>query len=167
MIDLPFNYARVLYDGNIASEDLETTRGLLTGELELTDALENPLIRKSEKQRVIDRLFPESVRSFVKVMSDNDDIACAQEMFEAYDELVRRRENTIEAVFTYVTEPDDAQIEGLKAKIAKDYGKKHVDLRLEYDPSIIGGFILSVGENVYDQSIRTSMARMKRHFAER
>lgn len=32
MIDLPFNYARVLYDGNIASEDLETTRGLLTGE---------------------------------------------------------------------------------------------------------------------------------------
>ena len=35
------------------------------------------------------------------------------------------------------------------------------------DPSIIGGFVLSVGEQVYDQSLRTSMAKMKRHFAER
>ena len=101
------------------------------------------------------------------MMSDNDDVACAPEMFEAYDSLVRQSENAIEAVFTYVTKPDDAQIEGLKAKIAKDYGKERVELRLEHDPSIIGGFVLTVGEEVYDQSIRTSMAKMKRHFAER
>lgn len=79
---------------------------------------------------MIEKLFPKSVQSFVKVMSDNGDIACAPEMFEAYDELVRKQENTIEAVFTYVTEPDDAQIEGLKAKIARDYGKDRVDLKL-------------------------------------
>lgn len=167
MIDLPFNYARVLYDEKISSKDLKKMRGLLTGAPELTDALDNPLIRRSEKRSVIEKLFPESVRSFVKVMSDNGDIACAPEMFEAYDELVRKQENTIEAVFTYVTEPDNAQVEALKAKIARDYGKDRVDLRLECDPSIIGGFILTVGEKVYDQSIRTSMARMKRHFAER
>ena len=134
---------------------------------ELADALINPLIRKSEKRDVIEKLFPQSVWSFVKVMSDNDDIACSSEMFEAYDQLVREKENTIKAVFTYVTKPDDAQIKSLKSKIAKDYGKEKVELRLEEDPSIIGGFILTVGEEVFDQSIRTSMAKMKRHFAER
>ena len=160
MMDLPFNYARVLYDEKISSKDLKKMRELLTGAPELSDALDNPLIRRSEKRSVIEKLFPKSVQSFVKVMSDNGDIACAPEMFEAYDELVRKQENTIEAVFTYVTEPDDAQID-------RDYGKDRVDLKLECDPSIIGGFILTVGEKVYDQSIRTSMARMKRHFAER
>ena len=167
MIDLPLNYARVLYDMNIDPENLSTARSLLTESPELADALINPLIRKSEKRNVIEKLFPKSVWSFVKVMSDNDDIACSSEMFEAYDHLVREKENTIEAVFTYVTKPDDAQIESLKSKIAKDYGKEKVELRLEEDPSIIGGFILTVGEEVFDQSIRTSMAKMKRHFAER
>ena len=100
-------------------------------------------------------------------MSDNGDVGCASEMFDAYDGIVREKENTVEAVFTYVTKPDDAQIESLKAKIARDWGKKSVKLRLQEDPAIIGGFILTVGEQVYDQSIRTSMAKMKRHFAER
>lgn len=167
MIDLPLNYARVLYDMNIDPESLNQARYLLTESPELAEALVNPLVRKSEKRNVIEKLFPESLWSFVKVMSDNDDTAYAAQMFEAYDNIVREKENTIEAVFTYVTKPDDAQVERLKAKIAADWGKTNVELRLQEDPSIIGGFILTVGEEVYDQSLRTSMAKMKRHFAER
>ena len=131
------------------------------------EALANPFVSRPNKHSVIEKLFPEAVWNFVKVMSDNDDTACAPQMFEAYDSIVRERENTIEAVFTYVTKPDDAQVESLKAKIAADWGKAKVELRLQEDPSIIGGFVLSVGEQVYDQSLRTSMAKMKRHFAER
>lgn len=167
MIDLPLNYARVLYDMDIDSENLNKTRSLLTESPELAEALVNPLVLKSEKRRVIEKLFPKPVWGFIKVMSDNDDIVYAGEMFEAYDGLVREKEKTVDAVFTYVTKPDKAQIEGLKAKIAKDYGGKKVNLRLEQDESLIGGFILTVGERVYDNSIRTSMAKMKRHFAER
>ena len=167
MIDLPLNYARVLYDMNIDPETLSTARSLLTESPELVEALVNPLVRRSEKRNIIEKLFPESLWNFLKVMSDNGDVGCASEMFDAYDGIVREKENTVEAVFTYVTKPDDAQIESLKAKIARDWGKKSVKLRLQEDPAIIGGFILTVGEQVYDQSIRTSMAKMKRHFAER
>ena len=123
MIDLPANYARVLFDMNIEAEQVEEMRSLLTESAELSEALMNPLVRKVEKRNVIDKLFPQSVRSFVKVMSDNDDIECAGEMFEAYDAMVRERDETVKATFTYVTKPDDAQIEQLKKKIAKDYKK--------------------------------------------
>lgn len=167
MIDLPVNYARVLFDMNIESEQTEQMRVLLTESKELREALLNPLVRKAEKRSVIDKLFPESVRSFVKVMSDNDDIECIDEMFEAYDAMIREREDTVKAVFTYVTKPDDAQIEQLKKKIAKDHNKKNVVLQLVHDPSIIGGFVLAVGDSVLDQSVKTSMTRLQRHFAER
>ncbi len=167
MMDLPLNYARVLYDMNIEPEDLTVARDLLTGSPELMEALESPLVRRDEKERVIDRLFPESVRSFVKVMTGSGAVGCAAAMFDAFDDIVRRKNETVKAVFTYVTEPDQRQIEGLKAKIARDHGKKNVELILEKDPSILGGFILTVGETVYDQSVRTSIAKMKRHFAER
>ena len=113
MIDLPLNYARVLYDMNIDPENLNKARSLLTESPELMEALVNPLIRKSEKRNVIEKIFPESLWSFVKVMSDNDDTACAPQMFEAYDSIVRERENTIEAVFTYVTKPEGQNRGGL------------------------------------------------------
>ena len=167
MIDLPANYARVLFDMNIEAEQVEEMRSLLTESAELTEALMNPLVRKVEKRNVIDKLFSQSVRSFVKVMSDNDDIECAGEMFEAYDAMVRERDETVKATFTYVTKPDDAQIEQLKKKIAKDYKKKNVVLELEQDKSLIGGFVLTVGDTVLDQSVKTSMTRLQRHFAER
>lgn len=167
MIDLPANYARVLFDMNIEAEQVEEMRSLLTESAELTEALMNPLVRKVEKRNVIDKLFSQSVRSFVKVMSDNDDIECAGEMFEAYDAMVRERDETVKATFTYVTKPDDAQIEQLKKKIAKDYNKKNVELELEQDKSLIGGFVLTVGDTVLDQSVKTSMTRLQRHFAER
>ena len=167
MIDLPVNYARVLFDMKIESGQIEETRELLTGSPELFDALVNPLVRKSEKRNVIEKLFPQSVQSFVKVMSDNDDVALATEMFDAYDALVRKDNDTVKAVLTYVTKPDDAQIEQLKKKIAKDYNKKNVALQLVEDPSIMGGFILTVEDSVLDQSVKTSMKKLKRHFAER
>ena len=167
MIDLPVNYARVLFDMNLDTEPVEEMRALLTESAELKDALCNPLFRKAEKRRVIDRLFPESTRSFVKVMCDNDDIGCTDEMFDAYDAMVREREETVKAVFTYVTEPDEAQVERLKKKIAKDYNKKNVELELVQDPSLIGGFVLTVEDSVLDQSVKTSMTRLKRHFTER
>lgn len=167
MIDLPVNYARVLFDMNLDPEPVKEMRALLTESAELEDALCNPLFRKAEKRRVIDRLFPESTRSFVKVMCDNDDIGCSGEMFDAYDAMVREREETVKAVFTYVTEPDEAQVGRLKKKIAKDYNKKNVELELVHDPSLMGGFVLTVEDSVLDQSVKTSMTRLKRHFTER
>jgi len=167
MIDLPVNYARVLFDMNVESEQIEQMRGLLVESADLRNALIHPLFRKNEKRNVIDKLFPQSVRSFVKVMSDNDDIDCAVEMFDAYDAMVREKANTVTATFTYVTEPDDAQIKQLKKKIAKDYNKKNVDLKLVQDPSLIGGFVLTVEGYVLDQSVKTSMTKLQRHFTER
>jgi F-type H+-transporting ATPase subunit delta len=167
MIDLPVNYAKVLFDMNIESEQIEEMRELLTESAELRDVLINPLFKKAEKRNVIDKLFPQSVRSFVKVMSDNDDIECADEMLDAYDAMIREKEETVKAAFAYVTEPDDAQIEQLKKKIAKDYNKKNVVLQLVHDPSLIGGFVLTVEDSVLDQSVKTSMTKLKRHFTER
>jgi F-type H+-transporting ATPase subunit delta len=167
MIDLPVNYAKVLFDMNIESEQIEEMRELLTESAELRDVLINPLFKKAEKRNVIDKLFPQSVRSFVKVMSDNDDIECADEMLDAYDAMIREKEETVKATFAYVTEPDDAQIEQLKKKIAKDYNKKNVVLQLVHDPSLIGGFVLTVEDSVLDQSVKTSMTKLKRHFTER
>ncbi len=167
MIDLPVNYAKVLFEMDFGAEHVEAARRLLTESKELREALTNPLVRKSEKRSVIEKLFPQPMWNFFKVMSDNGDIDCAEEMFAAYDSLELAKRDTIRGVLTYVTKPDDAQIKRLKKKIAKDYNKGNVVLELVEDPSLIGGFVLTIGDSVLDQSVKTSMKKLKRHFTER
>lgn len=167
MTSIPDNYARVLFDLNLDPGDIETARVLLTESKELTEALTSPIISRAEKRVVIDKLFPESIRDFIKVMSDYGDVESAEETFSAYDALVLDSRNAVSAEFAYVTEPDDAQISRLKQKIAKDYNKDSVELNLVGDKSLIGGFVLTVGDYVLDQSVKTSIQKLRRHFAER
>ena len=107
------NYAKVLMDMNIAGEDIDSMRALLNDEA-LYGALANPFVERQAKHSVIEKLFPAAVVNFVKVMSDNGDITLAGDMIEAYDQLVLDRGNVVRATFTYVTKPDDAQVEKLK-----------------------------------------------------
>ena len=167
MTNLPENYARVLFDLNLESEQVQQARELLEESEELREVLVSPIVTKADKRKVIDGLFPEAMRNFIKVMSDNGDIGIAEDMFGAYDALIRERDGVVRATFTYVTAPDEAQVEKLKNKIAKDHGKQSVELHLVEDQSLIGGFILTVGDYVLDQSVKTSVQKLRRHFAER
>lgn len=167
MTNLPENYARVLFDLNIEPEQVREARGLLEESSELSEALMSPIVTRADKRKVIDRLFPAETRSFVKVMSDNGDIGIAEDVFRAYDALIRKRDDVAYATFTYVTAPDEAQVEKLKKKIAEDYGKQNVELHLEEDKSLLGGFVLTVEDLVLDRSVKTSIDRLRRHFAER
>ena len=160
------NYAKVLIDVDIAEESIAMMRELLTNK-EVFEALGNPFVSRQNKHSVIEKLFPEAVCNFVKVMSDNGDITLTDDMLQAYDQLVLDRKNMVLATFTYVTKPDDAQVEKLKNLICKQYGKDGVELTLKEDPSLVGGFILSVGDSMLDKSLRTAILKMQRHFAVR
>ena len=80
------NYAKVLMDMNIAPEKVDDMRALLTNEM-VYEALANPFVSRPNKHSVIEKLFPEAVWNFVKVMSDNGDIVLAEDMFQTYDQL--------------------------------------------------------------------------------
>ena len=160
------NYAKVLFDAKVPGKDVAESRRLMAAS-ELTQALENPFVSKRSKRAVIDALFPVTTRNFFKVMCDNGDLSAVGEMFEVYDKMVRRESNTVRAVFTYVTRPDEAQIEKLKQVVCKQYHASAVELRLEENDSLIGGFLLTVEDFVLDKSLRTAIGKMSRHFAVR
>ena len=160
------NYAKVLMEMHVAEEDIAAMRALLADEA-LYEALENPFVSRQNKHSVIEKLFPAAVCNYVKVMSDNGDIVHAGDMLNAYDALVREQNNVARATFTYVTKPDDAQVEKLKAFVCRKYGKTSVELELVEDASLVGGFILTVGDSVLDKSLKTAIHKMQRHFAVR
>ena len=145
---ISMTYGQVLFELGIKKESLQKAQDMLHENEELLSALENPTITKKEKENVVEKLFSDDIKSFLKVVCDNDDIACFDEAVEYYDELKRKTDKIIKAEFDYVTMPKDEQAD-------------KVELTLKEEKDLIGGFVLKVGDHVYDNSLSGKMRKLQ------
>ena len=143
-------YGQVLFELGIKKESLQKAQDMLHENEELLSALENPTITKKEKENVVEKLFPDDIKSFLKVVCDNDDIACFDEAVEYYDELKRKTDM-----------PKDEQLERIKQYLMKQYQADKVELTLKEEKDLIGGFVLKVGDHVYDNSLSGKMRKLQ------
>ena len=157
---ISMTYGQVLFELGMKKESLQKAQDMLHENKELLRALENPMITKKEKENVVDKLFSDDLKSFLKVVCDNDDIDCFDEAVEYYDELKRKTDKIIKAEFDYVTMPKDEQLERIKQYLMKQYQADKVDLTLKEDADLIGGFVLKVGDHVYDNSLKGKMRKL-------
>lgn len=151
------NYAKALFDLNISVECIQNSKDIFLKNRELLDVLSNPSIQKREKHAVIDAVFDKELRNFLKVLSDNESIEHISRIFDIYEDIVLESNNTIKATLSFVAKPDDNQLEKFKEFVCNKYKKKGVLLELKEDSSLIGGFVLSVGDIEYDKSIRGTL----------
>ena len=158
-------YAKVLFDlGLDESYVKEGFEELLASE-PLLEALDNPCVTKNEKHRVIDKLFEGKLAAFLKLMCDNDKAYGFKSVFDEYNSLLLKSKNGIEATMTCYDKPDDERIEKIKDKIRATYNKDIVKLNIKEDKSILGGFVLDVGDEEYDKSIANVFREIKNKFA--
>lgn len=160
MTKLAMNYAKALFDLNISVECVRNTKDIIVENRELLDALSNPTIKKSEKHAVIDTVFVKEIRNFLKVLCDNNCMVLISQIFDIYEGIVLDGENIIKAKLFFVTKPDDYQLEKLKEFVCNKYNKTSVLLELKEDPSLLGGFVLSVGDTLYDKSIKGTLSSL-------
>ena len=159
---ISMTYGQVLFELGMKKESLQKAQDMLHENKELLRALENPMITKKEKENVVDKLFSDDLRSSLKIVCDNDDIDCFDEAVEYYDELKRKTDKIIKAEFDYVTMPKDEQLERIKQYLMKQYQADEVDLTLKEDKDLIGGFMLKVGDHVYEKIKLKIMTRKLR-----
>lgn len=162
---ISISYGQALFELALSQKEIEDGRKILRENPELKDALRNPTISFQEKERVIDRIFSESVGSFLKVICRNDDAECLEEAFEYYDEQMRKKNKVLEGTLTYVTKPQEAQISRIRKYLKKEYQAEDVILELKEDASLIGGFILKVGDRVMDRSLKGKLEMMTQNLA--
>ena len=80
------HYARVLYELNVPKTDIEKTKETFAEVPQLREVFINPTISAKTKMSVIDQVFPESMKNFLKVVCKNQRVDLINEIFDAYDE---------------------------------------------------------------------------------
>lgn len=156
------NYARVLNSMEITEESVLKAKQLLSESNELVEALVNPVIKQQEKASVIDTLFEKEIGKFLKVLCENNSIGDFEEIFNAYEEILLGQKNIIKAKLSYAVKPEEEELNQIKKTLCDKYKKTGVFLELEEDASLIGGYVLYVGDIEYNKSIKGALSEMQK-----
>lgn len=155
------NYGQVLYEMKVPEKMVEEAQTVFRQVPQLKEALKSPVVKRSEKHRVIDRVFPEELQSFFKVLCEHQDVDCIEDLFEAYHEYACEQREILQADLYYVTEPEKEQLEKIRQMLKEKYQKQDVELNLIKDAGLAGGFIIRVGDIETDWSIRGRLKQLE------
>ena len=77
------NYATVLLELGVTREAVDETKEILSLTQDLPKSLKSPVVSKQDKHKLIDRIFPESMKNFLKVVCDYGEADLLEEIFAA------------------------------------------------------------------------------------
>ena len=100
MTETSINYAKALYELSVPEEAVLETEKIFEGTPQLKGVLENPLVSLKEKEHVIDRVFPQEMKNFLKITCKYQKISSIEEILEAYGDYSRKQKGVLKAVLT-------------------------------------------------------------------
>ncbi|TJY34738.1 ATP synthase F1 subunit delta [Pontimicrobium aquaticum] len=148
------------------NNDMKLIAATIEDNLELSQMLKNAIVKSEAKKIALTQIFPNinsiSSEVFTLLMSNKRiDILgdVASKYNQLFDELNGKQ---IAEVTTAIPMTDDLELKVL-AKV-KELTSKAVELENTVDESILGGFILRVGDKQYDASVSNKLNKLKREF---
>ncbi|MGN1114230.1 MAG: ATP synthase F1 subunit delta [Oscillospiraceae bacterium] len=156
------NCGKILMSLNISKEDIKSTNEIWNENEELRTALLCPVVKCEEKYNVIDKVFPKSICTFLKVMCEFGHLDILPDIFEAYDMLVLASRNILYAELYYVNKPDNSVIDSFKDMLCKKYNCKDAEIKLIEDKELIGGYKLKIGDIEYDKTVLGTVKALKK-----
>jgi F-type H+-transporting ATPase subunit delta len=130
----------------------------------------SPAVPAAQKAAALDRILPNAtplVRNFVRILVDRDRLPEVPGIVDALRELINVQRGIVTADVTTAV-PLDAELERVLAeRLASHLGRQpdKVMIRSRVDPSIIGGVVARVGDQVIDDSVRGRIERLRRTLA--
>jgi len=168
-------YAKSLID--LAQEQklvdvIKTDMGLFIHTLkanpELKAVLSNPVIAQAKKTKILDEVFLSKVNkvtiSFFKLMVDKGRGEVLYATAHEYINLYNIKMHITKATVTSASPLSAANEKVIIAEVQKAVGGT-VELKAKVDPSLIGGFVLTVGSTQMDTSVLGSLKKLQKEFA--
>ncbi len=126
--------------------------------------LTSPVVSADKKIAVLGELLPSvpaDVQRFLAILARRDRMELVPQIAEVFHRLANEHRNIAVAEVTTAVPIDERQ----KTVIASRLGRrlsKTVVLETRVDPSILGGVIAQIGDNVIDGSVRGRLERLRR-----
>ncbi|MCM4155037.1 ATP synthase F1 subunit delta [Gramella sp. AN32] len=145
-------------------DDMQDISKTIAGSRELKDTLASPVVKDSLKKSVLLAVFKnlnDITKNAIGLLLENNRIAILDVVALQYVKMYNIDNHIQEAVVTTAV-PLDHQLEKVIMAKVKELTGAEASLKQIVDESIIGGFILRIGDLQYDASVARNLNNLKR-----
>ncbi|MEL7222128.1 MAG: ATP synthase F1 subunit delta [Bacteroidota bacterium] len=149
-------------------QDMNTMK-MASQNKDLALLLKSPIVNATKKQSVMDALFSKSfdemTMAFVKLLINKGREPYLPAIADAFIAQYKKI-NHISTVKVITAKPlTEAGLNDLRKKLeASEVTEKSVEIETEVDENLIGGFVLEIGDKIYDASVAQKLEELKRSF---
>ncbi len=145
--------------------DLEAFERALEESPDLRDVLRNPVLDRGTKSRLLGEVTaklgtgPLASRLLAALLA-NRRITQLPGVLAAIRERLDREQNVVEARVRSARPLSEAQTEAIR-KALEGKTRRTLRLKAEAEPSLLGGFVVRIGSEVYDASLATRLQHVR------
>ena len=170
--EAPGRYAQALFELaedakslKSVEKDVAKLKSTFANSEPLREALNNPVFATEDKVAVVRDVAIKSkvsklVTNFVGTAAQNRRASEIPAMFHAFEELVAIKRGSETAKIVSAKKLTAAEMTKIKSELKKSLGRT-VDVETSVDPSLIGGFVVKIGSQLYDSSLKTKLEDLK------
>lgn len=148
------------------NSDMKLITNTIAQSEDLNQMLQSPVVKSSDKKTVLSKVFNNTnvaTVNLIDTLISNKRLTLLNDVAVSYNNLYDQMKGTqVASVTTAVPLTDDLRTKVL-AKV-KELTGKEAEVKNIIDESILGGFILRVGDIQYNASIANKLNKLKREF---
>lgn len=148
------------------NNDMKTIVSAIKESEELKDFLSNPIVNGTVKMNALSEIFP-SLQTETKGLFQ---LLLANKRFEILSAIATQFNNLfdiasgVEKAVVTTAVPLTAELEVLVKNKLKEFSSNTISITNVVDASIIGGFVLRIGDKQYNASVDNKLQQLKREF---
>ena len=154
MLQKVSDYAQQLYKMHVPNSEIEETSRIFEVLPETASQLSDPTVPLENRLAIIDSIFPTEVRDILKVLCQNGLLSSWMDIADEYRRVSEEESTKLSVRLRYVTKPEEEQLKRIRTFVYNKYHTRNIEMKLEEDASLGGGFILEVGNDQYDWSTK-------------
>lgn len=157
-------FGLALEAGNIARwrEDLDDIAVVLT-ESDAAQVFADGRVPVADRIAMLDRVLVVQplAMNVARLLIRKGRSLAAREVSDAFNRMADEHEGIAHAQVTSAVALDAAQVSAIEAKLSEATGKR-VHAAVSVDPSLVGGLVIRVGDQLLDSSVRTRLRLLRR-----
>ena len=151
----------------LVNQDMSAIKTALTSSADLAELMVSPVIEGKAKYNVLLNVFPdvqEQTKSLFRLLLENKRFALLEAITIKYNAIFEEKAG-VETAYVTTAVALTSELEQKVIATASTFSNKKITINNIIDPSILGGFVLRIGDQQYNASVASRLQELKREFS--
>jgi F-type H+-transporting ATPase subunit delta len=150
---------------DVIYNDIKLVNSFFNADSELGLVIGHPSVPAEEKRKIIVSLFQSRVQELtlrlLELLLDKRRMHILPALETEFHALLNERKNIVSATLTSADKLSDNAVADIKARLTEHLGSK-LELDVKVDPTLLGGVVLKLGDQVIDGSLKGKLASIEK-----